>query len=384
MSELPYTGQDDAQARLTNATASLSQLQADLTRTSEELKTDFQRAEGLAQNAVDEYKRVAEKALGTYEYGLKAVSEFTQSITSAVLDGAGSGLPPVIDPTPTPVPVPTPPVLTPNPTGGQVAAFGKPTYLAQTGKRFEHAYGCRTFTWKGYEWAVREVNDILPFTGPQAVPEGERQAFWVDGAHLYPDGNLLLENAGIFGGVEIIAKQSMGYGTYTLEYSGDFDAMHPATVFGIFPYDFANKVIGENSGIDYEVAKGFTELDFLEISRWGNLRQKFAKGESTYYTDDTSKSHQFGKFYLPSCPKRLKTVATWKPGFFGVKTTDESGYVLADASSTVDVPVDNTQQLHINLWVTDQNSELVKGQPSHFSARGESVILHDFLFEPLS
>lgn len=261
-----------------------------------------------------------------------------------------------------------------------------PPFEVQTGHRFSENYRLSTFQWQGYTWATRQVNEILNFGGPQAIDPEDGKDKWILGAKVQPNGDLLLKSEGIKGGVEIIAVDSMGYGTYEFEYTCDWNKMHPSNVFGIFPYDFADRVMAEKyPDVKYRVARGFSELDFIEISRWGDPNRKHPKGSLTYYPDDQRADDDYfqpGAYDIPDGKLRIRTVAVWKPDFLEATTSIVGGKQLDKSSATLRIPADNTQQLHINLWTNMGNKTPTNGKLFYEWAHGEEVLMHKFKFTP--
>ena len=155
------------------------------------------------------------------------------------------------------------------------ANLAGPAFTEAHGYRFSNDFGYDTFDWCGWKWAVRETNAFTPFFAPQAIYPKTGEGHWLPGAKVLPNGDLELKNKGIEGGVEIILVWSTGYGYYSFEYSGDFNAMHPSNVLGIFPFDWR----GWNRG------EGYSEIDFIEISRWSELDREHTYGIATIYPD---------------------------------------------------------------------------------------------------
>ncbi|WP_161795906.1 hypothetical protein [Corynebacterium pilosum] len=125
--------------------------------------------------------------------------------------------------------------------------------------------------------SIRGTSDeVVTWGGPQATHPESGESHWVNGATVNAQGHLVLQSRGIDGGVELISERAMGYGTYTLRYSGDFGAFDPTTVLGIFTYDWADRVLP-----DYSAQGGFTEIDFNEISRWGEADRPQVQGGAT-------------------------------------------------------------------------------------------------------
>lgn len=246
-----------------------------------------------------------------------------------------------------------------------------PTYTQHFGERFSGAWGQSTFDWSGYTWSIRDSEG-----GPQAPnPTTGKRQWNQDGAKVQPNGDLVVENKGIDGGVEIILVPSTGYGEYEFTYSANFNEMHPSNVLGIFTYDFR----------EFNRGEGFTEMDFIEVSRWNAPHLPLTHGSTTYYPDDVSESKPGAgitpdSFEIPSGYQTLTTKAKWSKGYLRVTTTTQDGKVLSDAVSTQRVPRDNAQQIHINLWTSEQKDAL--GYQGYRSATGDTITFHNFSYTP--
>ncbi|WP_257158905.1 hypothetical protein [Corynebacterium cystitidis] len=244
--------------------------------------------------------------------------------------------------------------------------------MASESAEFASTFKLDTVEWQGHVWAIRGTdNTIVSWGGPQATNPETGESHWVDGATVTDLGDLVLQAQGVNGGVELISEKSLGYGTYTFRYSGEFDAFHPNTVLGIFTYDWADQVLG-----DYEAPAGCTEIDFNEISRWGNTTRPRIQGGATMYADADGARFNLAEYPLPSGAVELITIATWEPGLLHIVTTLAEGTVICDATATEHVPSSGAQQLHLNLWTTTANN-------GHIGATGDTVVFHDFSFKPL-
>lgn len=253
-----------------------------------------------------------------------------------------------------------------------------PAHIQRTGERFSTNYDFPTFDWSGHKWAVRQTEGKLNFGGPQAEDPADGRAKWINGAQVLPNGDLKIQNDGIRGAVEINAIDSTGYGTYTFEYSGDFDNMDPHNVLGIFPYDMAELELNKLDEV-HKNASGSTEIDFIEISRWGQIDRKLPHGGVTYYPDTPQLPSRYNidQFDVPAGQQTLQTIAQWEHNYLRVITKKKDGEVLSDVTSTHRVPQDTgTQQLRINLWTTGAN----KGE--HKKAEGDEIIFHDYSYTP--
>lgn len=262
-----------------------------------------------------------------------------------------------------------------------------PTYCEQYGHRFSSTLGFDTFDWSGHTWGVREINDTITWGGPQADDPEDGMRKWVKGAGVNAAGDLVIQNAGIAGGVEIHVAESLGYGDFEFTYSADFDDQDPHTVLGIFTYDMAEMILwGDHTNGD-----GSTEIDFIEISRWGDVDRDHAHGGVTYYPDDGKTvapvKYVPSEFDVPNGHQTLTTTATWLPNYLSVRTTTSDGTVLSDVIATTRVPRDDTQQLRINLWVTSSNDEPVPDGdggtlPAYQTAEPSTVVFHYFRHTP--
>lgn len=255
-----------------------------------------------------------------------------------------------------------------------------PAHIERTGQRFSSSYGFPTFDWSGFQWGVRQTHGVIDWGDPQAKDPSDGKQKWVNGAKVLPNGDLSIRSEGIGGGVEINAVKSTGYGTYTFEYSADFNAMDPHNVLGIFPYDMAEMELNKVDEV-HENGDGSTEIDFIEISRWGSVDRKLPHGGVTYYPDERRpwrpNSYVIGQFDIPAGPQRLTTIAEWEQDWLRVVTKTAEGRVLSDVYSTTRIPRDTgTQQLRINLWTTPTNRR------AHTSAKPDEIIFHKFGYAP--
>lgn len=244
---------------------------------------------------------------------------------------------------------------------------------------FRSDFGFPTINWAGRTWGVRERNDLITWGGPQAPDPADGNGKWIQGVTVSPSGELVLRNDGIRGGVEVHLVESTGYGTYRFVYSADFNAMDPNNVLGVFTYDMAEVVINTDADVHVN-GDGHTEIDFIEVSRWGDKQRALPHGGVTYYPDDANsidpERYNPGEFEIPPGFQRLTTIAEWRKDYLRVVTTAADGAVLADVTATERVPRDlGTQQVRINLWTTSVN-------PAHLNARGDEVIFNEFTFTP--
>lgn len=253
-----------------------------------------------------------------------------------------------------------------------------PAHVQRTGERFSSSYGFPTFDWSGYQWAVRQTEGTLNWGDPQAKDPADNRAKWVNGAQVMPNGDLKLRSEGIRGGVEINAVESTGYGTYTFEFSADFNKMDPHNVLGIFPYDMAEMELNEVDEV-HKNSHGSTEIDFIEISRWGSVDRALPHGGVTYYPDTERgpESYKISEFDIPAGHQTLLTIAEWEEDYLRVITKTKDGKVLSDVTATERVPRDTgTQQMRINLWTTPANEQ------EHRNARADEITFHEYTYSP--
>lgn len=244
-----------------------------------------------------------------------------------------------------------------------------PTYVEQHGTRFAEDWSQITFDWSGYKWSIH---------GPKGPPQAEhpdtgvRQ--WVNGVEVRDNGDLALRSEVIDGGVEILTVPSLGYGVYTFTYSADFNAMHPSNVLGIFTYDW----------LEFNHGGGYTELDFIEISRWNAPHLELPHASVTYYTDDLEVAEPGTgiipvSFQIPAGHQTLTTRAEWRENYLRVETSTADGTVLARSASTERIPRDNAQQVHVNIWTSQQQDP--DGYQGYATARGDEIVFHSFTYE---
>lgn len=259
-----------------------------------------------------------------------------------------------------------------------------PPHVQRTGQRFSTTYGFPTFNWCGHDWAVRQTEGVIDWGGPQAEDPADNRSKWVNGAQVLPNGDLKIRNDGIRGGVEINVVESTGYGTYIFEYSADFNDMDPHNVLGIFPYDMAEMELNKVSEV-HKNGRGSTEIDFIEISRWGQLTRPLPHGGVTYYPDTLwgPSRYNIDEFDIPAGEVTLQTIAEWEKDYLRVVTKTKEGEVLSDVTSTTRIPKDTgTQQLRINLWTTGANKSYIAGKKAYQHADGDEITFHDFSYSP--
>jgi hypothetical protein len=230
-------------------------------------------------------------------------------------DGHGGGPRPA-DPEPTPQPPPGDP-MDPGPVGD--------------------------LRWSGYNWLRR--------TWPGA-PQYNGQ--W-SGSNVVDNGDgsltLRLTNTGRSPvAAEILSTRTgWGYGSYALDFQGDFDAATPSVVWGnLFTYDSTQPAGASNN-----------EIDAGEISAWG-VRGIAPRLTAGYWTPGPTNvlSHNLA---LPTGLRFFTSTMTWSPGsvYFATYAGAGAADTLVAASSvrSAAVPTPAAERVHVNLWVTAANED---------------------------
>lgn len=189
----------------------------------------------------------------------------------------------------------------------------------------------------GYKWVARDSS--WRDGGPQVNDE------WSFGNVVKNGDNLDLKishNAkGEPVGAELISVDSMGYGEYELAFESDWSRFDNSVVFGFFTYNWL------------EDTPGYQEIDAIETSRWGNT---LLKSKATYYPDNEFKNRVTGPDYFwPESMRKGIVRMRWSKNRVDWTFLDGStGKVVYTASRTERVPVPGKQQVHINLWNSDE------------------------------
>ena len=115
------------------------------------------------------------------------------------------------------------------------------------------AAGTRTIAFAGRTWAVKDSGGALWGPGPNVFSDSAEHA-WVDDL-----GRLHLRIApvdGVWRCAEVIAQDSLGYGSYRFELDSPVDALDPNAVLGLFTWSDQR-------------AYNHREID-IEFARWGD------------------------------------------------------------------------------------------------------------------
>jgi hypothetical protein len=235
----------------------------------------------------------------------------------------------------------------------------------------------RFIDWSGYTWEVRDNawnNGAPQFNSNWAMTNVIRGATTTDPLTFKitnPDGKTPYA-------AQIATKNSLGYGTYTLHASGNFDTMDKSIVFGsMFTFD---PTTPNNPG--------YNEIDAAEVSRWGDINGAYPNEvvKQTYYTKTNQQVSMAGNgFPWPSGLRDATFQIIWKPGTITLTTfkgdsTAAKDIVVSNTSNNSNVPVPAAQKLYINAWVYQYSNT---GQPaSSANVPPTTFILHSFSYVP--
>ena len=189
----------------------------------------------------------------------------------------------------------------------------------------------------GYKWVARDSS--WRDGGPQVNDEWSFSNVVKNGNNL--DLKISHNAKGEPVGAELISVDSMGYGEYELAFESDWSQFDNSVVFGFFTYNWL------------EDTPGNQEIDAIETSRWGNRQ---LKSKATYYPDNTFKNRVSGPDYFwPESMRKGIVRMRWSRNRVDWTFLDGStGKVVYSASRTERVPVPGKQQVHINLWNSDE------------------------------
>lgn len=208
----------------------------------------------------------------------------------------------------------------------------------------------------GREWLVKDSGDRRVGPGPNWFGAAN---VWVDG-----DGRLHLRaterDSGCMG-AEVVAAQSLGYGTYRFSVASNLDELSKNLILGLFTWD------------DTSSESFHRELD-VEIGRWG----KAENDDAQFVVQPHSIPRNIVRFKLPRSLAGTVHTLVWMPGKATFRTTAikaaEGAAAIREHTFHRMVPEPGNEQARINLWCADSDAP----------APGRSeVILSDFRFTPL-
>jgi hypothetical protein len=186
--------------------------------------------------------------------------------------------------------------------------------------------------WSGFEFLVRE------WTGGPGNCVYDKRNVRVDRAgrlHLS-----VVRRRGIYTCAEIVLTGSLGgYGTYRLEVASGLDTLSPALVFGFFTYT------------SYSSHLANRELDFAEVSRWGDAADTL---DAQFVVQPASAANE--KRFSLNHAREPVFESVWRPDGIVFRATSES---LNSERWSEDWlysrsirPLDQT--VHLNLWTFRQ------------------------------
>lgn len=224
--------------------------------------------------------------------------------------------------------------------------------------RFSSSFGQPTFEWAGRSWFRRDTD--WKSGGPNASDHWARGNIQAEGSGL----RFSLTNAGGDPvGAELVSQDALGYGTYEVTFSADFDQWDKHAVFGMFTFQWAEPQ-----------TPGHRELDAIEVSKWGQDGPML--GKFTYYPNDDGVSAP--DFQWPSDLKKATVRMRWTDGRLEWTLINaETGKQLFTHVKTDRVPAPDKQQVHINVWAFGSSRVTDWG-----SAQPFSVLVEDFVFSP--
>lgn len=230
--------------------------------------------------------------------------------------------------------------------------FGKrpdPKEMAQSGVQ-----NTSTIQFAGYEWEIKSSRSSV---GPGPNYFGE------DNVMVDSQGKLhlrIVKQGERWTCAEVINKKSLGFGTYTFVVE-DTSQMSPSAVLGLFTWDnFANQ-------------QNYREIDFVEISRWGDPVNKNGQFVIQPYT----RPENIVRFEIPSGPTIHSTV--WEPERVRCRSMrfrpdgSDKNDLIHEHEFTSGIPAPGREQVRINLWIAG-------GRPTDDAAT--EVVISGFKFVP--
>ena len=179
-------------------------------------------------------------------------------------------------------------------------------------------------SFSGYEWRVRNVPSNRGNTPNLYDPAN----VWVDA-----DGAMhlrTLKKSSKWTCAEVSLTRSLGFGTYLFSVR-DISQLDPATVFGMFTWDYAG--VGPNN----------REMD-IEISRWGDRNSKNAQ----YVIQPSHIPANVFRFATPAGSVTHSFV--WKPGRLSCKSVQANGSSISQYDFTSGVPSPGLESVRMVLY----------------------------------
>ncbi|MCE7986310.1 MAG: hypothetical protein DYG89_34485 [Caldilinea sp. CFX5] len=217
----------------------------------------------------------------------------------------------------------------------------------------------RTLSFAGRTWYVKSCAGPL---GPDQNLFSDRP----EDVYVDTSGQLhlrIVPRDGKWYATEVVASESLGYGTYRFTLNSRVDQLDKNVVLGLFTWD------------DHAPQFSYRELD-IEFSRWG---------------EDSAPNAQFvvQPFHLPDHRHRFNLALTgnqathrftWQPGradfaSFQGASPDPSNLIEAWTHAHNDIPPAGGETPRINLWLF--------GHQPPSNGQAVEVIVESFTFEPL-
>lgn len=222
----------------------------------------------------------------------------------------------------------------------------------------------KPFYWKGYRWNIRDTG-----SGGPGISSWRRDSLIAPDSNGYLQLSLTNKNLSKPIGIEISSVNTgWGYGTYTFVVNVRLDTLHKsAVVGGWFLYDD-------------DVAVHHNEIDFCEVSAWGENVTPII-GHNVYYNNNGDSATHSNNANVTSDTLWTHQI-TWQSGevhFTSYKGEGTGGEVLLDTVVDTNVPEPAQEKLHFNVWVHGSGT-LSANAPY---ATGVRAILRDFTFVPI-
>jgi hypothetical protein len=207
------------------------------------------------------------------------------------------------------------------------------------------ATATRTISFSGYQWQVKSSRGKVG-PGPNLFSSSS-QNVWVDGQgrlHL-----AITRSHNRWYCAEVLATQSLGYGTYTFTLDSPVDALDPNVTLGLFTWSndpsFAHR-----------------ELD-VEFARWGNASDPTNGQYVVQPYDATGHLVRITQSAVASSSVSFH----WRAG--SVAFASSSATPASWTYTGSDVPIPGDEVPHLNLWLY-RGSAPANGQPVEIVVRG--------------
>lgn len=208
----------------------------------------------------------------------------------------------------------------------------------------------RELSFSGYTWIVKNSRGSAVGPGPNVFSDSTDNA-WVDTSgrlHLR-----IVKQGETWTCVEVIAKASLGYGTYRVTYDTPVDDLDPNVVLALFTWKNA-------------AAQWHREID-IEFSRWGNP----GNPANAQYVVQPSRPSRISRWLVPGSAPSTHSFR-WQPGFVRFESlagTTHQQWLFAGKA-----PIPGGENPRMNLWLF-HGAPPTDGQPVE-------VIISSFTFTP--